>query len=320
LHAKARIYVAGGRTLIGAALIDRLRAAGYERLVGLPPEEPDLTDERQTEDFIAEARPEYVFVAAGESRGIRANMTRPAELMRDNLLVAANVLHSAWQHRVKKLLYLASSCSYPRLSPQPLCEESLLTGPLEPTSEAYSMAKLAGLKLGQAYRQQYGVKFIGAIPANVYGPHDDFSPEGGHVIPALMCKLDAARRNGDPEVPIWGTGQARREFIYSHDLADGCLFVMRHYDDLAPINLGGGTVLSIAEVARLIAEVVGYEGHLRFDPSKPDGAPLKALEASKLRAVGWGRDSDLRAGIEATYQWFLQHRAEKDFCDVRTAV
>lgn len=307
MHPRTRIFVAGGQTLIGAALIERLRAVGFDHLVGLPLEEADLTNAEQVDRFIAEEEPEVVFVAGGRSGGIHLNQTHPADLMRDNLLVAVNVLHSAWQHGVKKLLYLASSCTYPRVAPQPLREESLMTGPLEPTNNAYATAKLAGVKLCQAYRQQHGVNFIAAIPANVFGPHDDFDPESGHVIPALMRRLHEARLRDEPTVSVWGTGSPRREFLFSRDLADACLIVMKHYDQGEPINLGSGMELSIAETAQAIAEVVGYRGRIIFDASKPDGMPRKALDSSKLQALGWQRASDFRASLKETYAWYLQH-------------
>jgi GDP-L-fucose synthase len=306
LHPSSRIFVAGGPTLIGAALRQRLRAAGFNRLVGEPPDEPDLTCARQVEDFFAGQRPEYVFLAAGKSGGIRANQAYPAELMRDNLLVAAHVIHQAQRHGTTKLLYLASSCSYPRLAPQPLRVEALLTGPLEPTNEAYALAKLAGLKLCQAYRSQFGVNFITGIPANAFGPHDDFSPEDSHVIPGLIRKLHEARRCGQAEFPIWGTGQARREFIYAPDLADACLLVMGHYDDPEPINLGGGQDLSIAELAHAVAEVVGYRGQLRFDATRPDGMPRKGLDSGKLHSLGWRPATAFRTALAETYDWFLR--------------
>ena len=310
MHRTARIYVAGGRTLLGAALIERLRAAGYTQLVGLPPHEPDCTDAEEVDRFFAAEEPEYVFLAAGQAGGIGANQARPAELMRDNLLTAAHVLHSAQRHGVRKLLYLASSCAYPRSAPQPLREESLLSGPLEPTSEAYALAKLAGVALCRAYRQQHGSTFISAIPANAFGPHDDFRPESGHVIPALIRRMHEARRRGEPVVTVWGTGRARREFVFAPDLADACLFVMQHYDGPAPINLGGGAELSIAEAAQAVAEVVGYRGQICFDASKPDGAPRKVLDSGRLRALGWTRVSDFRAGLEETYAWYLRHAAK----------
>jgi GDP-L-fucose synthase len=316
----SRIYVAGGDTPLGAALLERLRAAGYERLVGTPPDEPDLTAAGPVDDFFAEARPEYVFVAAGESGGIYANRTRPADLMRHNLLVTAHVIQAAHAHGVAKLLYLASSCSYPRMAPQPLRVDALLTGSLEPTSEAYALAKLAGLRLCQAFREQYGASFITAVPANAFGPHDDFRPGQGHVISGLIRKLHEAKRRGDRQVAVWGTGTPRREFIYFPDLAEACLFVMKHYDEPTPINLGGGPVLSIAETAQAIAEVVGYRGRLCFDARQPDGAPLKALDSSPLRALGWRPRTDFRTALLETYAWFRRHVVKEDIRDVPTFV
>jgi GDP-L-fucose synthase len=315
-----RIYVAGGDTLLGAALLDRLRAAGHRRLVGTPPAEPDLTCPREVEAFFAAERPEYVFLTAGRSGGIRANQAYPADLMRDNLLVAAHVLHAAHRYGVARLLYLASSCSYPRLAPQPMAVGSLLTGPLEPTNEAYALAKLAGLKLTQAYRRQFGAPFLAAIPANAFGPHDDFSPEDSHVIPGLIRKLHQARCRGQAEFPVWGSGQALREFVYSRDLADACLFVLRHYDSEEPINLGGGTELSIAETARAVADVVGYRGRLRFDATRPDGMPRKVLDARPLKALGWAPATDFRTALAETYDWFCRHIAPHESTDVRKAV
>jgi GDP-L-fucose synthase len=316
----ARVYVAGGRTLLGAALLDHLRAAGYENLVGTEPDEPDLTSAEQIEDFFQSARPEYVVVTAGLAGGIRANQLCPATLMRDNLLVAVHVLEAAHRCGVRKLLYVASSCGYPRLAPQPMREESLLTGPLEPTSECYALAKLAGLKLCQAYRRQYGCPFLAAVPANPYGPHDDFSPEASHVIPGLLRRMHTAKVRGEPELSVWGTGAARREFIFARDLAAACWFLLGTYDDPEPINIGTGADVSIADLARLIAEMVGYRGRLRFDASKPDGMPLKALDAGKLRALGWRPAVELRRGLEETYQWFLRHVACEDEPDERAAV
>jgi GDP-L-fucose synthase len=302
----ARVFVAGGETLLGAALLDRLRDRDAE-VVGAPPAEPDLTDAAQVEDFFAEARPEYVLLPAGKSGGIRANQAYPATLLRDNVLVAANVLHAACRHGVSRLLYLASSCCYPRLAPQPLKTESLWTGPLEPTNEAYATAKLAGLTLCRAYRQQYGVDFVAAIPANSFGPHDDFSPDDSHVIPGLIRRLHEAKRDGAPSFTVWGTGRARREFVYAPDLADACLFVLGHYKEGGPINLGGGPDLSIADVARAVADVVGYRGRLVFDASKPDGMPLKGLDSAPLRALGWAPATDFCDALARTYDWFLRN-------------
>jgi GDP-L-fucose synthase len=309
---RARTYVAGGDTLLGRALRQRLHAAGFENLVGQPPDEPGLTCPGQVEDFFSEARPEYVFMAAGQSGGIHANQSRPAELMLDNLLVSAHVIHQAWRHGVRKLLYLASACAYPRSSPQPMPVEALLTGPLELSSEAYATAKLAGWKLCEAYGRQYGVRFLTAFPANPFGPGDDFHPEAGHVIPGLMRRLHEARENGAEEVTVWGTGTPRREFLFAPDLADACLFVMNHYDGPGPINLGGGTDLSIAETARQVAEVVGYRGRLRFDLSRPDGAPRKALDAGLVLALGWRPATPFRTALEETYAWFLTHVVTED--------
>jgi GDP-L-fucose synthase len=320
LNESSRIYVAGGDTLIGAALRERLRATGHTRLVGEPAEEPDLTCAAEVEAFFAAAKPEYVFLTAGPSGGIRANQAYPAQLMRDNLMMAAHVIHAAHCHGVVKLLYLASSCSYPRLAEQPMRVESLLTGPLEPTNEAYALAKLAGLKLCQAYRRQYDAPFVTAIPANAFGPYDDFSAEDSHVIPGLIRKFHEARQRGQAEVRIWGSGRPRREFIYARDLADACLFVMRHYDDAEPINLGGGSDLSIAETARAVADVVGYRGRLSFDASRPDGMPLKSLDAEPLQKLGFCPATAFRTALAETYAWFLRHIIPQENMDVREAV
>jgi GDP-L-fucose synthase len=303
----SRIFVAGGQTLLGAALLDRLRAANYRNLVGVALDEPDLTVAGQVEDFFGETRPEYVFFVAGKSGGIQANRTRPAELMLDNLLATAHVISSAHAQGVKKLLYLSSACSYPRNAAQPMRVEALLTGAPEPTSIAYATAKLAGWQLCDAYRRQYGARFVTAVPANPFGPHDDFDSESGHVIPALIRKVHEAKVADAPEVVLWGTGTPRREFIYSRDLADACLFVMRHYDEAEPINLGSGADLSIAEAARAVAGVVGYHGKLRFDTGKPDGMPFKALDSTRLAALGWRPGTEFRSALVETYSWFLQH-------------
>ena len=316
----ASIFVAGGTTPIGRALLERLRAEGYRRLVGVPPDEPDLTDAGRVAAFFSWARPQYVFLAAGKSGGIGANQNRPADLMLDNLLVAAHVIAEASRSGVAKLLYLASSCSYPRLAPQPMRPEALLTGPLEPTNDAYAVAKLAGWKLCQAYRRQCGAPFITAIPANSFGPFDDFSPENGHVIPALMRRMHEAKMRNEEAVVVWGTGRPVREFLYVRDLADACLFAMRRYDGDEPINLGSGSEISIKETARLIAAVVGYRGRIVFDTSRPDGMPRKALDAEPLSALGWKPSTDFRAALEETYAWFRTHEVTEDPHHVRAAV
>jgi GDP-L-fucose synthase len=310
LEKNSRVYVAGARTLIGTAILRQLERQGYANILGKAGEEPDLTNAGAVDDFFAHQAPEYVFVAAGKSGGIEANRKYRAELMLDNLLVECHIIHSAYRHVVKKLLYLASSCCYPRHCPQPMRVDSLLTGPLEPTNEAYAIAKIAGIKLCQAYRQQYGANFIVGIPANVFGPGDDFSPEDSHVIAALMRKMHEAKMLGAPFVEIWGTGTPCREFIFVDDLADACLFVMQKYDGPEPINLGGGTDLSIAELAELVKEVIGFPGELCFDTSRPDGMPLKALDSSKLSKMGWQPTTPFRVALAATYDSFLQRLRE----------
>lgn len=302
------IYVAGGQTLIGSALLRQLRQRGHEQLCGLPGEEPDLTQADAVDAFFAQHRPRYVFLTAGKSGGIAANQKYPAEFIHDNLLVNVHLIHAAQRWGVAKLLYLASSCSYPRQCPQPMKVDYLLTGPLEPTNEAYAVAKLAGIKLCQAYRQQYGAPFIVGIPANAFGPGDDFTPEDSHVIGALIRRMHEAREAGAAEVTIWGSGTARREFIFVDDLADVCLFLMDAYDDPEPINLGVGAEISIRELAERIRRVVGYAGRLEFDSSRPDGMPRKSLDGTELARLGWKPATSLDDALIATYHDFLRTR------------
>jgi GDP-L-fucose synthase len=314
----ARIYVAGQKTLIGSAIVRELKQRGFTNIVCEPEEEPALDDAMQVHSFFRCKAPEYVFVAAGKSGGIEANQKYPADLIHDNLLVSCHITQSAYRCEVKKLLYLASSCSYPRHCSQPMHPASLLTGVLEPTNEAYAVAKIAGIKLCQAYRQQYGVNFISAIPGNAFGPGDDFHPEDSHVIAALIRKMHEAKIAGAKSVEVWGTGSARREFIFVDDVADACIFVMRHYDGLEPINLGGGSDLSIRELAFLVKEVAGYSGEVRFDASKPDGMPLKMLDSSRLSEMGWRPKTDFLTGLSATYGWFVRsqkgpHASSREF-------
>jgi len=299
-----RIFVAGTDSLLGGAILRRLRSEGYTNLLGAGKDEPCYADALEVDRFFRVARPEYVFMAAGKSGGIEANSKRPAELILDNLLAACHIIHSAHLHGARKLLYLASSCSYPRDCPQPMRVEKLLSGPFEPTNDAYATAKVAGIKMCLAYRAQYGANFIAGIPPNSFGPGDDFSPDNSHVIAALMRKMHEAKVNGDPFVTVWGTGRARREFLFAADVADACLFVMEHYDRPEPINLGGGTELSIAALAERIREVVGYPGELRYDSGKPDGMPLKMLDSQKLAGLGWRPKTPFRDAILATYEAF----------------
>lgn len=301
----SRIYVAGSDTLIGAAILRRLSATGYDGIVNGREPDPDFTDGVGTREFFERNSPEFIFLAAGRSGGIRENIDRPAELMRDNILVAESVVHAAWKCGVGKLLYLASSCSYPRSCPQPMSVGSLMSGPLEPTNEAYAMAKLAGVSLCAAYRAQYGADFFSVFPANAFGTFDDFRAESGHVIPALIRKMHEAKVSGKPFVEVWGTGRPRREFVYADDLADACIFLMGRYDRPGPVNAGGGETFSIGEIAEMIRETVGFRGVIRFDPSKPDGMPLKSLDAGELASMGWRPATSLREALAATYEWFL---------------
>lgn len=306
------VFVAGGETLIGAALLRQLSAVGFSRLCGQSARQPDLTDAAAVDRFFALHKPEFVFHTAGKSGGIAENQSHPATLMHDNLALNLNIMEAAHRHGVRKLLYLASSCCYPRLCPQPMAVEQLMTGPLEPTNEAYATAKLSGLKMVQAYRAEFGDDFIAAIPANAFGIGDDFGPDRAHVIGALIHRMHEAKRSGDASVTVWGTGQPRREFIFADDLADACIFVMRHYSSALPINLGGGSDLSIRELAQMIRDAVGFEGELVFDASRPDGMPRKALDARPLAELGWIPGTSFQHGLEATYQGYLSALSEAD--------
>jgi GDP-L-fucose synthase len=306
----AKIFVAGGKTLLGSALLRKLRSLKFDRAVSETEPSFDLTREDDVRSFFRDAKPQYVFLAGGKTAGILGNQRHPADLIANNLQINANVIRAAHEHGAAKLLYLASSCIYPRLAPQPMTVTDLMTGPFEPTNEAYATAKLAGMMMCQAYRRQYGDDFITVIPANSLGPGDHFEPEESHVVGALIVRMHAARQNSVDRVSIWGTGNARREFVYADDIADGCVFLMHRYSGIEPINLAGGEDISIGDLAELISEVVGYRGKLEFDPSRPDGMPLKALDAGPIRAMGWSPTTPLRVAIEATYADFLQ-QAEK---------
>ncbi len=305
----ARIYVAGHRGLVGSAILRRLRDEGYRNLLTATRTELDLRDQKAVNLWFRDHRPQYVFLVAGTVGGILANSTRPAEFLYDNMMIHGTVVHAAHHYGVDKLLYLGSACIYPRESAQPISEEALLTGPLEPTNEAYAIAKIAGIKLCQAYRRQYGCDFISAMPTNLYGPQDNFDLETSHVLPALMRKFHEAKLEGRREVTIWGTGECRREFLHVDDLADSCLFLMRRYRDDEPINVGTGEELMIRELAERIRDIVHPEARLVFDTSKPDGAPRRLLDVRRLHELGWRHRISLTAGIRQTYSWFLEHQS-----------
>lgn len=303
----AAIFVAGQSSLLGSALLRELERQGYSNVIGAALE-PDLADPGHTDAFFQAENPEYVFLTAGKSGGIEANQKYPADLIWDNLRVDCNVIGAAHRFGVRKLLYFASSCSYPKHCPQPMHVDSLLTGPLEPTNEAYAVAKIAGIKMCQAYREQYQANFITAIPANPFGLGDDFSPEDSHVIAALIRRIHEAKVTGAETVEIWGTGTPRREFIFADEVANAAIFVMNKYQDAPPINLGGGSDLSIKEAATTIKDVVGYQGEFRFNTSKPDGMPIKVMDSSVLLSMGWTPGGSFRDAVSATYQWFLQQQ------------
>jgi GDP-L-fucose synthase len=300
----SKIFVAGVDTLIGAAIARRLHFQGFENLVGVGKDQPDLTSAEAVDAFFAQWQPEYVFLTAGKSGGIRANQKYPATLMLNNLLCECHVVDAAYRYRVTKLLYLASSCSYPKFTPQPMQVEALFTGPVEPTNAAYATAKLAGLVLCQAYRQQYGVNFITGIPADAFGPGDDFSPEDSHVVAALIRRFYAAKMKDASVIEIWGSGKPRREFVYVDDLADGAIFVMHNYDNILPINIGTGRDFSIRELAEAIQNITGYSGNLEFDCSKPDGMPFKLLDSSLLQSLGWSPAVPFIVALEETCQYY----------------
>jgi GDP-L-fucose synthase len=306
----ARIYVAGHAGLVGSALMRRLHAAGYSGVLTATRDQLDLRDQAAVNYWFRANRPEYVFLVAGTVGGILANSTRPAEFIYDNLMIHATVVHAAHLFDTRKLLYLGSSCIYPREAPQPIKEEYLLTGALEPTNEAYAIAKIAGIRLCQAYRKQYGRNFISAMPTNLYGPNDNFDLLASHVVPALMRKFHDARVNGDREVVVWGTGIARREFLHVDDLADACLFLMNNYDDLGHVNVGTGEDLTIRELVDMIRAVVYPQAEIVFDTTKPDGMLRKQLDVTRLHELGWRHTVPLREGIASSYQWFLEHHAE----------
>jgi GDP-L-fucose synthase len=304
----ARVYVAGHAGLVGSAIVRRLEAEGFSNILTASRAQLDLRDQAEVSHWFKANRPEYVFLVAGTVGGILANSTRPAEFIYDNLMIHGTVVHAAHEYDVTKLLYLGSSCIYPRQATQPITEDQLLTGPLEPTNEWYAIAKIAGIKLCQAYRRQYGRDFVSAMPTNLYGPNDNFDLTSSHVLPAMIRKFHDAKIAGGGQVEIWGTGSPMREFLHVDDLADACLFLLEHYSDDGHVNVGTGVDLSIRELAEKVRDVVCPSAELVFDTSKPDGTPRKVLDVTKLRSLGWSPTIDLDTGIRATYRWFLDQQ------------
>lgn len=301
----ARIYVAGHGGLVGSAIMRKLEQAGLSNVLTATRQQVDLRDQAAVNYWFKANRPEYVYLVAGTVGGIMANSTRPAEFLYDNMMIHATVVHAAHLFGVTKLLYLGSSCIYPREANQPITEDQLLTGPLEPTNESYALAKIAGIKLCDSYRTQYGCNFISAMPTNLYGPNDNFDLTSSHVLPAFIRRFHDARLRNDPTVEIWGTGTPRREFLHVDDLADACLFLMRVYDEAGHINVGTGEDITIARLAETVRDIVYPEADLTFDTSKPDGTPRKVLDVSKLNALGWSPAMSFDEGVRSTYEWFL---------------
>jgi GDP-L-fucose synthase len=304
---RKRVFVAGHAGMVGSAIVRRLDGEGCEVLTARK-SDVDLRRSEQVDHWMAQAKPDAVFLAAGKVGGIHANSTLPAEFIADNIAIALNVIRSAHENRVKKLLFLGSSCILPKLAPQPMTEEMLLTGPLEPTNQWYAIAKIAGIKLCEAYRQQYGSDFVSVMPTNLYGSGDNYHPENSHVPAALIRRFHEAKSSGAPAVTVWGTGLPRREFLAVDDLADACVFVMKHYSDIGFLNVGAGEDITIADFARMVAEIVGYQGQIVFDPSRPDGTPRKLLDVSKLSSLGWRACTPLKEGLREMYSDFLARR------------
>ena len=302
----AKIYIAGHRGMVGSAIVRRLKKEGFQNLLLATSSELDLRDQQAVSDFFERKKPDYVFLAAAKVGGIQANNTYRAEFLYDNLMIQTNVIHHSWMNGVKKLLFLGSSCIYPKLAPQPLKEEYLLTGLLEPTNEPYAIAKIAGIKMCDAYRDQYGCHFISAMPTNLYGPHDNYDLANSHVLPALLRKFHEAKLKGEKTVTVWGSGTPLREFLHVDDLADACYFLMEHYDQKGLVNIGVGHDLSIRDLALMIKDITGFEGSLQFDTSKPDGTPRKLMDVSKLHHLGWKEKISLREGIEQVYREYVE--------------
>lgn len=310
MNKESKILVLGARGLVGSALALGLQERGYTNLLTPGRKELDLMEQQATRDYFEQNKPEYVFMGAGTVGGIVANSTRPAEFIYDNMMMAANVVESSRRSKVTKLMLLGSTCIYPKYAPQPIAEKSLLAGPLEPTNEWYAVAKIGGIKLGQAYRKQYGMDIISVMPTNLYGPRDNFDPVSSHVLPGLIRKMHDAREKGAPEVTLWGTGKPRREFLYVEDLVDALIFLMLNYSEEEIINAGSGKDVTIAELAAQVANAVGFQGKLVYDSSYPDGTPLKMSDSTRLLALGWKPKVELAEGIQKSYQWFLENALE----------
>jgi GDP-L-fucose synthase len=308
MNTDARIFVAGHRGMVGSAIVRKLKADGHTHILTRTSAETDLRRQADVEAFFEREKPEYVFLAAAHVGGILANNTYRAEFLYDNLMIEANVIHAAWKHGVTKLLFLGSSCIYPRMAPQPLREEYLLTGLLEQTNEPYAVAKIAGIKMCESYRDQYGSRFISAMPTNLYGQGDNYHLSNSHVIPALLRKFHEAKMSGAATTTIWGTGTPLREFMYVDDLADGCVFLMHHYEDRLFMNIGTGSEITIGDLAHLVKKVVGFEGDIVFDTSKPDGTPRKLMDSERLHALGWKHRMSLEDGLRKAYGFFLDEQ------------
>lgn len=308
MEKNSKIYVAGHKGLVGSALIRVLRSKGFRNLITVEHAELDLRNQSQTEGFFKKSRPEYVFLSAAKVGGIKANYERPAEFIYDNTMIEANIIHSSYVCGVKKLLFLGSSCIYPKFSEQPIREEYLLTGELEATNESYAIAKILGIKMCQSFRKQYGVNYISAMPTNLYGYNDNFHPENSHVLPALIRRFYESKRDNKNDIVLWGSGEPYREFLFADDLAEACVFLMLNYDSNEPINVGTGVDLKICDLAKIIKKIVGYEGRIVWDSSKPDGTFRKLLDVSRIRALGWQYETEIEKGIQLTYDWFINSK------------
>ncbi|MEO5586025.1 MAG: GDP-L-fucose synthase [Flavobacteriales bacterium] len=311
MNQQDKIYIAGHRGMVGSAIVRRLQKDGYNNIVARTSSELDLKDQAAVRDFFRKEKPDHVVLAAAKVGGIQANNTYRAQFIYENLMIQSNVIHQAYENGVKRLLFLGSSCIYPKLAPQPLKEESLLTGLLEETNEPYAIAKIAGIKMVESYRRQYGCDYISAMPTNLYGPNDNYDLKNSHVMPALIRKFHTAKQEGSPNVEVWGTGSPMREFLHVDDLADACFYLLQNYHEELFVNIGTGTDLTIKALAELVQEIVGFEGELKWDSSKPDGTPRKLMDVSRLHSMGWKHKTELREGITEVYEAFKKYEGAK---------